>query len=143
MSPRKPSSCGGRGCGASPPVALALEIPLKTDDGSPSAPREIIFVAFGVIMVTRCCCGSLTLPWLVGRPGVRADTEREKEYEKEPAVRAAKAAKQRLREIESVEELPEELSEQMLRRAFDIGMRISPDVGGEGGARRRSSGPGG
>jgi CPA1 family monovalent cation:H+ antiporter len=67
----------------------------------------------------------------VGRLGVRADTEREKQYEKELAVRAAKAAKQRLREIESVEELPEELSEQMLRRAFDIGLRISPDVGDE------------
>ncbi|MFG6298796.1 Na+/H+ antiporter, partial [Streptomyces rochei] len=35
------------------------------------------------------------------------------------------------REIEAVEELPEELSEQMLRRAFDIGLRISPDVGDE------------
>jgi monovalent cation/hydrogen antiporter len=28
-----------------------------------------------------------------------------------------------------VEDLPEELSEQMLRRAFDIGLRISPDLG--------------
>ena len=81
-------------------------------------------------MVTLLLQG-LTLPWLVSRLGVRADTEREKRYEKELAVRAAKAAKQRLREIESVEELPEELSEQMLRRAFDIGLRISPDVGDE------------
>ena len=28
-----------------------------------------------------------------------------------------------------MEDLPEELSEQMLRRAFDIGLRISPDLG--------------
>jgi CPA1 family monovalent cation:H+ antiporter len=28
-----------------------------------------------------------------------------------------------------VEDLPEELSEQLLRRAFDIGVRISPDLG--------------
>lgn len=71
----------------------------------------------------------LTLPWLVKRLGVRADSEREKEFEKQLAVRAAKAAKGRLREIEAVEDLPEELSEQMLRRAFDIGLRISPDMG--------------
>ncbi|MEV5547661.1 Na+/H+ antiporter [Streptomyces sp. NPDC052309] len=112
-------------------VALALAIPLKTDDGSAFPNREeIIFVAFGVIMGTLLVQG-LTLPWLVNRLGVRADTEREKEFERELAVRAAKAAKRRLREIEAVEELPEELSEQMLRRAFDIGVRISPEIGDE------------
>ncbi|WP_217143136.1 Na+/H+ antiporter [Streptomyces sp. AC627_RSS907] len=112
-------------------VALALAIPLETDSGSAFPKREeIIFIAFGVIMVTLLLQG-LTLPWLVGRLGVRADTEREKDYEKTLAVRAAKAAKQRLKEIEAVEELPEELSEQMLHRAYDIGMRISPDIGDE------------
>ncbi|MGW8061142.1 Na+/H+ antiporter [Streptomyces ziwulingensis] len=112
-------------------VALALAIPLTTDDGAAFPERdEIVFVAFGVIMVTLLLQG-LTLPWLVGRLGVRADTEREKAYEKELAVRAAGAAKRRLKEIESVEELPDELSERMLRRAYDIGMRISPDLGDE------------
>ncbi|GHD97865.1 Na+/H+ antiporter [Streptomyces alanosinicus] len=112
-------------------VALALAIPLRTDDGSPFPDRdEIIFIAFGVIIVTLVLQG-LTLPWLVRRLGVRADSEREKEFEKELAVRAAKAAKRRLREIEQVEDLPEDLSEQMLRRAFDIGIRISPDMGEE------------
>ncbi|GAA3138392.1 Na+/H+ antiporter [Streptomyces rameus] len=110
-------------------VALALAVPLRTADGSAFPDRdEIIFIAFGVIVVTLVLQG-LTLPWLVRRLGVRADSEREKEFEKELAVRAAKAAKRRLREIEQVEELPEELSEQMLRRAFDIGIRISPDMG--------------
>ena len=70
----------------------------------------------------------LTLPWLVGRLGVRGDIGREKEFERQLAVRAAKAAKRRLREIEEVEDLPEELSEQMLRRSFDIGVRISPEM---------------
>ncbi|MEV5338187.1 Na+/H+ antiporter [Streptomyces sp. NPDC052676] len=112
-------------------VALALAIPLKTDDGSPFPDRdEIVFIAFGVIMATLVLQG-LTLPWLVRRLGVQADTGREKELEKALAVRAAKAAKRRLREIEQVEELPEELSERMLRRAFDIGVRISPDLGEE------------
>ncbi|SMF30617.1 Na+/H+ antiporter [Streptomyces sp. Amel2xC10] len=110
-------------------VALALAIPLSTDDGGPFPDRdEIVFIAFGVIMATLVVQG-LTLPWLVRRLGVRADSEREQELERELAVRAAKAAKRRLREIESVEELPEELSEQLMRRAFEIGVRISPDMG--------------
>ncbi|GAB2839328.1 Na+/H+ antiporter [Streptomyces deserti] len=118
-------------------VALALAIPLETDDGGAFPSRdEIIFIAFGVIMATLVVQG-LTLPWLVRRLGVRADTEREKEFEKQLAVRAAKAAKRRLKEIEAVEELPEELSEQMLRRAFDIGLRISPDLADE--ERREAS----
>ncbi len=112
-------------------VALALAIPLTVDDGSPFPDRdEIIFIAFGVIMGTLVLQG-LTLPWLVKRLGVRADTAREKEFEKALATRAAKAAKRRLREIEAVEELPEELAEVMMRRAFDIGLRISPDIGDE------------
>ncbi|RPE44676.1 sodium/proton antiporter (CPA1 family) [Streptomyces sp. Ag109_O5-1] len=109
-------------------VALALAIPLRTDAGSAFPDRdEIIFIAFGVIMATLVLQG-LTLPWLVKRLGVRADTEREAEFEKELAVRAAKAARRRLKEIEQVEDLPEDLTEQMLRRAFEIGFRISPDV---------------
>jgi CPA1 family monovalent cation:H+ antiporter len=110
-------------------VALALAIPLKMDDGSPFPNRdEIIFIAFGVIMATLVLQG-LTLPFLVRKLGVRADTDSVKAFEKGLAVRAAKAAKRRLKEIEEVEELPEELSEQLLRRAFDIGLRISPELG--------------
>ncbi|MFE3037460.1 Na+/H+ antiporter [Streptomyces canus] len=112
-------------------VALALALPLKTDSGAGFPDRdEIIFIAFGVIMATLVLQG-LTLPWLVKRLGVRADTERENELEKSLAVRAAKAAKRRLREIETEEELPEELSEQMQRRAFEIGVRIHPETGDE------------
>ncbi|QNP73228.1 Na+/H+ antiporter [Streptomyces roseirectus] len=109
-------------------VALALAIPLHVDEGGAFPARdEIVFIAFGVIMTTLVLQG-LTLPWLVRRLGVRADTEREKAYERALAVRAAKAAKRRLREIEAVEELPEEVSEQLLRRAFEIGVRISPGL---------------
>ncbi|MFJ7294842.1 Na+/H+ antiporter [Streptomyces collinus] len=109
-------------------VALVLAIPLETDGGAPFPSRdEIIFIAFGVIMATLVLQG-LTLPWLVRLLGVKADTDKEKEFAKDLAIRAAKAAKQRLREIEGIEELPEELSEQMLRRAYDIGVRISPEL---------------
>ncbi|MFD5950850.1 Na+/H+ antiporter [Streptomyces collinus] len=109
-------------------VALVLAIPLETDAGAPFPSRdEIIFIAFGVIMATLVLQG-LTLPWLVRLLGVKADEDKEKEFAKALAIRAAKAAKQRLREIEEGEELPEELSEQMLRRAYEIGVRISPEL---------------
>ncbi|MER5298478.1 Na+/H+ antiporter [Streptomyces lasiicapitis] len=109
-------------------VALALAIPLKTDDGAPFPARdEIIFIAFCVIIATLVAQG-LTLPWLVKKLGVRADTDAERALERELAVRAAKAAKARLKEIEDVEELPEEVAERLLRGAFDIGARISPDI---------------
>ncbi|MGW1894834.1 Na+/H+ antiporter [Streptomyces sp. NPDC002004] len=112
-------------------VALALALPLKTAGGAPFPGRdEIIFIAFGVIMVTLVVQG-LTLPWLVRRLDVRADVEAEKAYEKELAVRAAKAARRRLKEIEEVEDLPEGIAEQLLRRAFDIGVRLSPEVADE------------
>ncbi|MFD0309128.1 Na+/H+ antiporter [Streptomyces sp. NPDC127119] len=110
-------------------VALALAIPLETETGEPFPNRdEMIFIAFGVIMVTLVVQG-LSLPWLVRKLGVQADTDSEKEFEKALAVRAAKAAKQRLRELEETEDLSDELTEQLLRRAFDIGYRISPDLG--------------
>ncbi|TGB14073.1 Na+/H+ antiporter [Streptomyces sp. MZ04] len=109
-------------------VALALAIPLKTDSGDPFPARdEIIFIAFCVIMATLVVQG-LTLPWLVRRLGVRADTDAERAVERELAVRAAGAAKRRLKEIEEVEELPEDVQERLHRGAFDIGARISPDI---------------
>ncbi|MFD3944574.1 Na+/H+ antiporter [Streptomyces sp. NPDC058579] len=109
-------------------VALALAIPLRTDDGQPFPGREeIIFIAFCVIMTTLVLQG-LTLPWLVRRLGVRADTDAERALERELAMRAFKAAKRRLKEVEETEELPEEVQERLQRGAFDIGARISPDL---------------
>ncbi|GAA3370332.1 Na+/H+ antiporter [Streptomyces sannanensis] len=109
-------------------VALALAIPLKKADGTPFPGREeIIFIAFGVILSTLVCQG-LTLPWLVRKLGVRADTDVERALERELAVRAARAAKHRLMEIAEAEDIPEEITEQLVRRAYDIGARISPDM---------------
>ncbi|MFI1399130.1 Na+/H+ antiporter [Streptomyces sp. NPDC020681] len=109
-------------------VALALAIPLKTDGGADFPARdEIIFIAFAVVLSTLVLQG-LTLPWLVRRLGVRADTDAERELERSLAIRATKAARHRLREIEEVEELPEEISERLQRTAFDMGVRISPDI---------------
>ncbi|MFH7599372.1 Na+/H+ antiporter [Streptomyces racemochromogenes] len=109
-------------------VALALALPLRTDAGDAFPDRdEIIFIAFAVIMATLVFQG-LTLPWLVRRLGVEPDTDAERETERALALRAAKAAKRRLREIEQVEDLPEDLVEVLYRRAYDVGARISPDL---------------
>lgn len=70
----------------------------------------------------------LTLPWLVRKLGVKADTDAEHKLEHDLAVRAAKAARRRLKEIEATEELPEDISERLQRGALDIGVRISPDL---------------
>ncbi|MEV8306017.1 Na+/H+ antiporter [Streptomyces flavidovirens] len=109
-------------------VALALAIPLRTEDGSPFPARdEIVFVAFSVIMATLLVQG-LTLPWLVRKLGVRADTGAERELEHDLAVRAAKAAKRRLKEIQEVEDLPDDVLDRLQRGALDIGARISPEI---------------
>ncbi|MEV6794643.1 Na+/H+ antiporter [Streptomyces sp. NPDC051320] len=109
-------------------VALALAIPTTKDNGDPFPGRsEMIFIAFAVIMVTLVFQG-LTLPWLVKRLGVRSDTDAERELERRLAIRASKAARRRLKDIQEVEELPEDILERMSRSAFEIGVRISPDM---------------
>jgi NhaP-type Na+/H+ or K+/H+ antiporter len=109
-------------------VALALAIPLTTDHHHPfPARQELLFIAFAVVLATLVVQG-LTLPWLVKRLEVRSDIEAEHDLEHTLAVRAMTAARLRLREIESNEELDEELSEILHRRAFEVGTRISPDI---------------
>ncbi|WP_016907006.1 Na+/H+ antiporter [Streptomyces xiaopingdaonensis] len=117
-------------------VALALAVPLTVEGGEPFPGRDaILFLAFCVVVVTLVFQG-LTLPWLVRLLRVKADTAAERSVERELALRCAKAARQRLREIEEVEELPEELAEVLVRRAWDVGARISPDMADE---ERRAS----
>ncbi|MEU3712476.1 Na+/H+ antiporter [Streptomyces catenulae] len=109
-------------------VALALAIPYTVDDGGDFPAREeILFIAFAVVLTTLIVQG-LTLPWLVRKLRVKADTEAEEEQERALALRVIKASKHRLKEILEVEELPEEINEQLARRAYDIGARISPDI---------------
>ncbi|MFF0768347.1 Na+/H+ antiporter [Nonomuraea wenchangensis] len=112
-------------------VALALAIPLTLADGSPFPERSaIVFISFAVILVTLVVQG-LTLPWLVSRLGVQADTAAERALEKRLALAAAKAAKRRLREIDEAEDLPEDVLEQLNRRVLGFGPRISPEAGEE------------
>jgi CPA1 family monovalent cation:H+ antiporter len=112
-------------------VALALAIPLEIHDGSPFPERSVIvFVAFAVILATLVAQG-LTLPWLVSRLGVKADTAAERELEKTLALRAAKAARRRLRDIDEAEDLPDEIVEALDRRMTDYALRISPEAADE------------
>ncbi|WP_326599514.1 Na+/H+ antiporter [Streptomyces sp. NBC_01803] len=109
-------------------VALALALPLTVDGGGAFPERgAIVFIGFVVVIGTLLIQG-LTLPWLAGRLGVRADSDAEEAFEHELAVRAAKAAKRRLREIEESQDVPDEISEALARRAYDIGARISPRI---------------
>ncbi|MFI9049757.1 Na+/H+ antiporter [Streptomyces sp. NPDC053427] len=109
-------------------VALALAIPYTVDGGGAFPARdEILFIAFAVVLTTLLVQG-LTLPWLVRRLRVRADADAEDALERELAIRVIKASKRRLREILEVEELPEEVSDQLSRRAYDLGARIAPDI---------------
>jgi CPA1 family monovalent cation:H+ antiporter len=109
-------------------VALVLALPLTTDGHAPFPAREeLLFITFAVVLATLVAQG-LTLPWLVRRLGVRGDIEAEHDLEHALAVRAMTAARTRLKEIERNEELDEELSEILHRRAFEVGTRISPDI---------------
>lgn len=109
-------------------VALALAIPLTTDDGLPfPARQELLFIAFAVVLGTLVGQG-LTLPRLVLRLEVSSDIEAEHDLERDLALRAMTAARTRLREIESSEPLDEEVTEMLHRSAFDLGARISHDV---------------
>ncbi|KUL37738.1 sodium:proton antiporter [Streptomyces sp. NRRL F-4489] len=108
-------------------VALALAIPYGVDGGPFPARDEILFIAFAVVLATLIVQG-LTLPWLVRRLRVRADTDAADALERELALRVIKASKRRLREILDVEEVSDEVADQLARRAYDIGARIAPDI---------------
>jgi monovalent cation/hydrogen antiporter len=109
-------------------VALALAVPLDTDHDGPFPARpELLFIAFAVVLATLVVQG-LTLPALVRRLGVGSDVRSEHEVERALALRAMKAARKRLKEIESAETLDEDLSEMLHHRAVEVGARISPDI---------------
>ncbi|SCK24317.1 Na+/H+ antiporter [Streptomyces sp. WMMB 322] len=109
-------------------VALALAVPLTVDGGGSFPARDaILFIAFAVVLATLLLQG-LTLPWLVQRLHVKSDSAAERELERQLAMRCAKAARRRVRQVEEDEDLPEEVSEALLRRAHDVGARISPDI---------------
>ncbi|MFI6767588.1 Na+/H+ antiporter [Streptomyces sp. NPDC050355] len=108
-------------------VALALALPYEIDGVAFPDRAEILFIAFAVVLSTLLVQG-LTLPWLVRTLRVRATSDVADALERDLAIRVIKASKRRLKEILEVEELPEEVRDQLARRAYDIGARIAPDI---------------
>jgi Na+/H+ antiporter len=81
-------------------LAAALALPLETDAGAAFPERDLIlFITFGVILVTVVGQG-LTLPALIRRLGVTEEGDEEEQEELRARYEAAKAALERLDELE-------------------------------------------
>jgi CPA1 family monovalent cation:H+ antiporter len=84
-------------------LAAALALPLHTNAGDPFPDRDLIqFITFSVILVTVVGQG-LTLPWLIRRLGVIEDGADEEHEEIKARLTIAKAALNRVDELEGEE----------------------------------------
>jgi CPA1 family monovalent cation:H+ antiporter len=84
-------------------LAAALALPLETDAGAPLPDRDLIlFITFALILVTIVGQG-LTLPALIRRLGLREDGYEEASEELRARLAAARAALERLDELEGEE----------------------------------------
>jgi Na+/H+ antiporter len=81
-------------------LAAALALPLTTHAGEPLPGRELIqFITFSLILVTVLLQG-LTLPWLIRRLGVVEDGTEEENEETRARLVIARAALERIDELE-------------------------------------------
>lgn len=81
-------------------LAAALALPLETDAGAPLPDRDLLlFITFALILVTVVGQG-LTLPALIRRLGVQEDGAEEEAEEAHARYTAARAALDRLEELE-------------------------------------------
>jgi monovalent cation/hydrogen antiporter len=84
-------------------LAAALALPLHTNTGAPFPDRDLIqFITFSLILVTVVGQG-LTLPWLIRRLGVIEDGTEEENEEIKARLVIAKAALDRVDELEGEE----------------------------------------
>jgi monovalent cation/hydrogen antiporter len=84
-------------------LAAALALPLTTDAGAPLPDRDLIqFITFSLILVTVVGQG-LTLPWLIRKLGVIEDGSEEESEEIRARLAIAKAALNRVDELESAD----------------------------------------
>jgi CPA1 family monovalent cation:H+ antiporter len=94
-------------------LAAALALPLQTDAGRPFPERDlIIFIAFCVVLVTIVVQG-LTLPLLIRALGVREDGSEEEREELRARLTAAKAALDRVDQLEEEGGLRADTAERM------------------------------
>ena len=84
-------------------LAAALALPLETHAGTPFPDRDLIqFITFSVILVTVVGQG-LTLPWLIRKLEVTDDGSEEEQEETRARIVIAKAALDRVDELEGEE----------------------------------------
>jgi monovalent cation/hydrogen antiporter len=84
-------------------LAAALALPLHTDAGAPLPGRDLIqFITFALIVVTVVGQG-LTLPWLIRKLGVVEDGAEEEHEELKARLAIARAALDRVDELEGEE----------------------------------------
>ena len=103
-------------------LAAALALPLRTDAGAPLPGRELIqFITFALILVTVVGQG-LTLPWLIRRLGVIEDGTEEENEELRARLVIARAALDRVDELET-EDWTRDGTVERVRRLYEFRQR--------------------
>ena len=103
-------------------LAAALALPLHTDAGAPLPGRELIqFITFALILVTVVGQG-LTLPWLIRRLGAVEDGTEEEHEELRARLVIARAALDRVGELEG-EDWTRDGSVERVRRLYEFRQR--------------------
>ncbi len=103
-------------------LAAALALPLTTDAGEPLPGRELIqFITFALILVTVVGQG-LTLPWLIRRLDVIEDGTEEQHEELRARLVIARAALDRVGELES-EDWTRDDTVERVRRLYEFRQR--------------------
>ncbi len=125
-------------------LAAALALPLHTDAGAPLPGRELIqLITFSLILVTVVGEG-LTLPWLIRRLGVIDDGEEEEREELRARLTIARAALERVEELEAEEWTNDDTIArtrqlyEFRQRRFKIRAGKIPDEDGDGALEARS-----
>jgi CPA1 family monovalent cation:H+ antiporter len=112
--------CGMRGLAT---IALALALPSATPQRGP-----LLLITFAIIVVTLVLPG-LTLPWVVAKLGVRADTDAEEAAVWDLAKRAAKASLAKLRELDTTDDLPADVSDVLRQRQHGMVLMLAGEDG--------------
>jgi monovalent cation/hydrogen antiporter len=103
-------------------LAAALALPLTTHAGAPLPGRELIqFITFALILVTVVGQG-LTLPWLIRRLGVVEEGDEEEREEVRARLVIARAALDRVAELEE-EEWTRDGTVERVRRLYEFRQR--------------------
>ena len=103
-------------------LAAALALPLTTDAGAPLPGRDLIqFITFALILVTVVGQG-LTLPWLIRRLGVVEDGTEEEHEELRARLVIARAALDRVDELEA-EDWTRDGTVERVRRLYEFRQR--------------------